>query len=420
MLAPRDGSAHPPLYHPHQMTPPAADSASRTVTVLGGVIVTMGITLSRSIRWPNDFAEAHWLLDYRFGFIKRGLSGQILTTLSSPFGGPSEAAIVVAAGAVLIALCAAITWTAWRMARASDFDPAAVLAGLALASSPFVVMTGHLTGYLDGVIVLLGFAAVLAMTGGRPWTAAVLAAVAVLVHESAALVVLPVVGFAWWRVGETRPRSTARVPMLPLLVPVAAFLAVALAGQLTPDVEDAYSARLAAAGFVGGDMHLLVPEWLRPGFIESYRANSHRFAERVAFAEMYGLMLPTALVLVAWATDACRLRPRSVTMALLPLVILAPELLHIAAWDTVRIWTYTIATAMMAVVALTRTAGPAVRAGTVVRGLGLVALTVNVMMMTPLLDNLADRFALTTRLWMYAPVLAYGIWLFSQPHRDSA
>lgn len=43
----------------------------------GGMIVlivyTFVITSLRTLRSPNDFAEAHWLLDYRFGFIKRGL-----------------------------------------------------------------------------------------------------------------------------------------------------------------------------------------------------------------------------------------------------------------------------------------------------------------------------------------------------------
>jgi len=35
----------------------------------------MVITMARAVRYPNDFAEAHWLLDYRFGFIKRALAG---------------------------------------------------------------------------------------------------------------------------------------------------------------------------------------------------------------------------------------------------------------------------------------------------------------------------------------------------------
>jgi hypothetical protein len=40
---------------------------------------------------------------------------------------------------------------------------------------------------------------------------------------------------------------------------------------------------------------------------------------------------------------------------------------------------------------------------------------VNVLAMTPMLDGLADRFALTSRLLLYAPVLAACVWLFAWP-----
>ena len=39
------------------------------VLMLGALVATV----LRTIRWPNDWSEAHWLLDYRFGFVKRGL-----------------------------------------------------------------------------------------------------------------------------------------------------------------------------------------------------------------------------------------------------------------------------------------------------------------------------------------------------------
>jgi hypothetical protein len=46
------------------------------------VILILLFTLTKSIRMPNDWAEAHWLIGYQFGFIKRGLPGEILRMLS--------------------------------------------------------------------------------------------------------------------------------------------------------------------------------------------------------------------------------------------------------------------------------------------------------------------------------------------------
>jgi hypothetical protein len=34
-------------------------------------------SVSKTIRIPNEWARSHWLLDYRFGFIKRGLAGEL-------------------------------------------------------------------------------------------------------------------------------------------------------------------------------------------------------------------------------------------------------------------------------------------------------------------------------------------------------
>jgi hypothetical protein len=46
--------------------PPAPTRLWAAASVL--LPLTVALTLSRAMRWPNDFAEAHWLLDYRFGF----------------------------------------------------------------------------------------------------------------------------------------------------------------------------------------------------------------------------------------------------------------------------------------------------------------------------------------------------------------
>jgi len=121
---------------------------------------------------------------------------------------------------------------------------------------------------------------------------------------------------------------------------------------------------------------------------------------------------------LAYAVDAYRLPRRSVAVVALPFVVLAPEALHLAAWDTVRIWTYAIATSMLVLVAIARTAGRPGPVSTGVRALAVVAIVVNVIAMTPMLDNLADRYVLTTRLLLYAPVLGAAVWLFFRADRS--
>ena len=51
--------------------------------IVGGLLWATLITILRALRWPNDWAEAHWLISYEFGFLKRALPGTII----SPFTG---------------------------------------------------------------------------------------------------------------------------------------------------------------------------------------------------------------------------------------------------------------------------------------------------------------------------------------------
>jgi hypothetical protein len=388
---------------------------SAVLAACGLATVTMVLTLSRAWRWPNDFAEAHWLLDYRFGFVKRGLAGQLLSsTLKVARAEPTATIIAVISIVLLVALAVVLLWTVWQLVRSAARPGGAVLASLAFVSSPFIVMSAHLVGYLDGLVILLTVGAVALMLRGRAWTAGVVQAIAILFHESALLLGFPVLALAWWVSAglhgedQTRLRRAA-----PLVLPIVAFVALALSARRLPsDFQELYSLRLMTYPFVEGDMHVFVPEWLTPGFAQHLAEQQHRFGERLASPAMLGLMLPTILALLAWTVDACRVRVRSLTMGLLLGAIVAPQLMHAAAWDTMRIWTYSAAVAWLAAWTLARARGADGEVSSGVRGLALAAVLVNVMTTTYLLDNVSDRYSLTTRMVLFAPVLAAALALF--------
>ena len=62
------------------------------------------------------------------------------------------------------------------MLRRSRWSPAVVLAVLVFASSPFIVMSAHLIGYYDNMIVVLTIVSLALLLSGRPWTAGVVQA----------------------------------------------------------------------------------------------------------------------------------------------------------------------------------------------------------------------------------------------------
>lgn len=374
---------------------------------------TLVVTLLRAVRWPNDFAEAHWLLDYRIGLIKRGLAGELLSLATGLAGTrPDEPIIRAVSAAIFALLVAALGAVAWRVATRDRWSAASVATVAAFLSSSYVVMAAHLMGYLDHLVVLLTVAAVLLIMRGRAWWAGGLVAVAVLVHEQALVVGVPPVLLAWLLAsGVLRARGAARLPALPALLPLASFGALAASGaRLSPDVfQDTFVRHLGASPFVGGDMHLFVPEWLAGSVIDSAGGQLHRFAERLTSRDILAFVLPSVAAMVAFA--AGRFRVGRLGAAALVTAVAAPQLLHMAGWDTVRIWTFSIVAAFICAWIVAETCPSSGRgASPGVIAISLTAVLVNVTTAVPLYDNLTERFDLGTRLWLYAPALAGCLW----------
>jgi len=382
-------------------------------TRLALVAWAMAITMARAVRYPNDFAEAHWLLDYRFGLIKRGLAGSLLWLVSRMgLGDPSERLVTVVAVTAFAALLLVLLWAAWRLAS-SGADPGVAFASAAvLATSPFVVMAAHFMGYLDHLFLVAAFAAAWLARSGRIWAASAIGFVGVLLHESFVLTGLPLVLFgAAMRPG---PRRQAGLRALgPLALPLLAALALwvsetfllnraVLRGQLT--------ARLSAFPFIGGDMNLFVPEWLTTGTLATWQEQHHALWQHLSDANLLRLMVPSALFLVlacvALAPAGLRVR-RAVGSAL---VVGAPLLMHAVAWDTARIWTYPIVGGFGCVWLSGATGGssPAPRRRWLLAA-AVPIVVANILARTPLMDSQVERFSPLTRLLLYLPFLAGAV-----------
>ena len=367
-------------------------------------------TVARAVRYPNDFADAHWLLDYRFGLIKRGLAGSVLSVASSAgLPGPSERVIAVTAFSAFALLLVTLLWAAGRLASSGSDPGVTVAAAAVFATSPFIVMTAHFMGYLDHLVLAAAFAAAWLARDGRLWAAALIAAIGVLVHESFVLVGLPLVAFG----ASLRPSGAGRfraARLIPFALPVLAAVALwasetylldraALRGQL--------EARLSAFPFVGGDMNLFVPEWLTTGTLASWESQRHAFWRHLSDPNLLKRMVPPAafLVVACAALAPAGWRGRRAMGA--AAVTMAPLVLHAVAWDTARIWTYPIVAGFGCVWLCGATDGAARAAHR--RWLLAAAVPIvvaNIMGRSPLMDGEIERFSLSTRAWLYLPFLA--------------
>jgi hypothetical protein len=378
-------------------------------TRLALVAWAMVVTMARAVRSPNDFAEAHWLLDYRFGLIRRGFAGSVLSLASAAgVAVPAERTVALLAFAVFAIFVLVLLWAVARLV-ASDADPALSFAAAAVfATSPFIVMTAHFMGYLDHLFIAAGFGAAWLARSGRVRAAALLAAAGVLVHESFVVVGLPLV-----LVGASlRPGARVRAwaGLLPLALPLAAALALWASESLVLDrgvLRGQLTARLSAFPFVGGDMNLFVPEWLTTGTLATWESQRHAFWRHLSDPNLLGLMVPSGvfLVLASSVLTPAGWRGRRTVRVLA--VVIAPLLLHAVAWDTARIWTYTIVAAFGGLWLGGATDGlgrAAARRWLIVAAVPIIV--ANLFARSPLMDGRVERFSAATRVLLYLPFLA--------------
>ncbi|HOG30045.1 MAG TPA: hypothetical protein PLN93_10225 [Vicinamibacterales bacterium] len=383
---------------------------------LGLVAWAMAVTMARAVRCPNDFAEAHWLVDYRFGFIRRGLAGSLYALPAEAGLVPQSAAAIAVLSFAIFGALLLLLLAASRRILEADANPALSFSAAAVfATSPYVVMAGHFMGYLDHLVVLVAFAAAWLAARGRARPAAALAAVGVLLHESFLLVGLPLVVAAAALAPLTSMTWRARV--LPLALPVGAALALFLSEALVlnPSVlRQQLTARLAAFPFVAGDMHVFVPEWLTLGSWENLRGQSHAIWRRLGDPNLLRLMAPSALYLAVYAARSTRGSRRPSPAALVAFATAAPLLLHLVAWDTARIWAFTIVAAFACAWLVASAAGGDRDVGRTARprtarllvAVSALIVVANLLGRSPLMDGEVERFSTPLRLFLYSPFIA--------------
>ncbi len=371
------------------------------------VVATLLVTLARSLREPNQFSMAHWLFDYRFGFMKRGLVGSLCSIASEITGQPMTPGVILVLSSLLMTLFAlALLLLLWKsMTRLPD-TPSRWLTALVFASCPFVVQSGHLMGYFDNLIYLLAIAAIALVLSGRPLAGAAASAVAMLVHENYLLVGLPMVALAsFLRCRDGAPPARWLRHAAGLVLPVAVFAVINIA--LLHDrleLRQHLLTRMAGFEFLG-KMGENAAYWHTNSFGYYWDLGIGHFRERLFTPSSISAALPSLLTLLLFMHATFRLRPFGLESLAVILTVLAPLALLTMAWDGPRVSAFPLGGALLALWILSRTR-PSADAGLQVLLIAIPALLVNIFSRAPLMDDQVERFSDLRRMAYYLPAVA--------------
>ena len=325
------------------MNSPIPDSNTLTVTTLNSPrlckqlliisIVILIMTAMRGVRFPNLWSYSHYLFNYEFGFMRRGIIGATLELFNSDlllsYGFfTSFSTVILCANLWLLAL-------SFRdMIRSRNMNLIAVV--MIFASSSGLLFLAHNIGYADHIGLLITLIT-LRITGFYKKLLFIAPALlfTMLIHEAVVVLFFPILFMSLlFSLAANNQRQKLSLLIFSAMTLVLFFAIGAStidqqqaqamyehASALTPTPlrEDAF-ALLHDTGW--GSLNMMLKKWMNPA--------------RPLFLLISGLLIfPLAYYFQRNMLSLLK-QQHTVIKTLAVLAGLSPLLLHVVAWDTMR------------------------------------------------------------------------------------
>lgn len=334
----------------------------------------------RSLRFPNDWSEAHWLITYDMGLIKRALAGSILKPLFQLLD-PSQVELFILA----ISFASVFTWVAllWKVYRTLPLE-----VGLMIVLSPMLVMMFHLNGYFDYQLVFLGVISLILLKRKHYLLTAMTLSIGILLHENCLFIAIPAVFYALYDRYGIHPRAV--YPALKVFtIPALTFLAILIFTDRNSESEQIQKniiSGLSAYPFVATKI-----EYVAYSFTHSFVSY---FKWRRSF--LNPVFIPVFLNCLAMFFVLAQGKPKSARV-ILAMTLAFPLLLHLIAVDTGRIWIFPL---LIGLQLLYFQKDHSLELSARLKLFCIVLIVVNSVYTLPLMDELTDRVPIFLRIGM--------------------
>lgn len=306
-------------------------------------LYTLVFSVLKSIRFPNSWAEAHWMLDYKFGFIKRGLAGEILGF----FVEKNESVIVWVSGVILGILYLLLLLIAVKQTLRNKGNRLYTgMFYIIFFLSQYLVYSAHLIGYLDHIIFLLGIFIVQLILKRKILLPSILLSIGMVIHEISFFLILPVSVFALIVSGvqKNNPvlkdrlfRKSAIFLILPMITVIGISLYEEIYGKESYFYLFNYLKNIRFIGErVAGSVASAYTEKLSYYFTEE---SPHLFQR--LFISTCTILCGVPLLFLCFILYKRFYKKTGTYLLFIALVVIFfPLLLNAIAWDTYRIWSF--------------------------------------------------------------------------------
>lgn len=302
-------------------------------------------SVSKTIRIPNQWAQSHWLVDYRFGFIKRGLAGELFGFLSVK----NTFSITVLSILILAVLYFLIVKIALKTTLNNSGSYYRILFFVIFLLSQYIVFSAHLIGYLDHIIFLLTILAVYLTIRNKILLASLVAVFSIFIHEISVVLLVPVCCFATivnqmpekqFFIRDIFSRSLLKKFALFLIFPSLTAFFISFYQEINGGNYYAQIFSYLRQSSIPANVADSVCSAYTKSFTYYFREQYEHFFQRIFISKatiFYGI----PIVLLLWLIfKEFKLKQNIYLFIILILITGVPLILHSIAYDTYRIWTF--------------------------------------------------------------------------------
>lgn len=387
---------------------------NRKVLLVLLYLYALVFSVLKTIRFPNDWSEAHWMLDYRFGFIKRGLTGEIFGWIFEK----NEFNILILSAVILFLLYVSVFIIAVKETFKQENSFYRIFFFLIFFLSQYMVFSAHLIGYLDHIIFLLTILVIYFIKQKKILLSSAIAAICILIHEVSFFLMLPVSCFALvvTEIGVEK-FSLKNIFSADILKKLVVFLILPFFTAISVTLYQEWNGEnyfsvifnyLKEIPFISEKAADSVASAYTKSFTYYFKEESGSFIQRLFFSRatiLYGIPILFSLWMIF---KEFKLKQNIQLFLLLMVVLFIPLLLHAIAYDTYRIWSFPFMILLLVFWILSSKITikkKEMRKLSTLEiiffsiSLGLVSLIPNVLM-----DNEVERFSLIVRLIIIVPI----------------
>ncbi|KUJ55679.1 hypothetical protein [Chryseobacterium aquaticum] len=319
---------------------------SRKLLLVFLYLYALIFSVLKTARFPNEWAESHWLLDYRFGFIKRGLAGEIFGW----FFRKNEWSIALLSAAILIFLYVLIFRIAVKETFRNENSFPRILFFLIFFLSQYVVFSAHLIGYFDHVVFLLTILVITLINRKKFFAASLVAVFSIFIHEISFFLMLPISFFALivsecqnkkFSFGDIFSKSILSKLALLFVLPVITTISISFFQEINDEnyfsiIFNYLKQTLMISDEVAGS----VSSAYTKSFTYYFEGQKGHFIQRLFISKCtiyYGIPIAFCLWMIFREFN---LKKNIQLFIVLTTAAFVPLLLHAIAYDTYRIWSF--------------------------------------------------------------------------------